>query len=483
MKRQTIKKAFLAAALSVIMMMQAGYCEAMAAEAANEEPVASESILTGDETNDDESDIMLISENEIEDAVNDETVNDEENADKENTDDETTADNASNIDSIRAIGINKETVKVTWSASEDATNYEVYYKAASASEYVLAHSLDAIDNQEEYSAEIKLAYRKAYNIRIIPINKTREEIIEGEAKEITYDNSVVVSLDHQKYTYKECVNDIRLLAQKYPEYVTYTKIGESVSGRALYDVTLGNPEAANSLLVVCCLHAREYITSAVVMKQLEYYLDNYTSSLGTSSATDGSLTPAEVFSNVNVHYVMMANPDGVTMSQNGKTRWKANARGVNLNNNWSYGWKRASSGSAKYGTSKGKSAFSEPETKAIKALTISLNNSASHFGVINYHAMGRIIYGRVDASKVSTYTRTKTLQFFSTARTITGYAPAYDSGSSKGNGNYREYLMYSLDIPSITLELGKTIAPCKQYEYNTEYNKNKTVVLEIANKL
>ena len=54
----------------------------------------------------------------------------------------------------------------------------------------------------------------------------------------------------------------------------------SVQGRAIYDFAIGNPDAEESLLVVSTLHAREYICSAVLMKELEYYLENYNGTIG-----------------------------------------------------------------------------------------------------------------------------------------------------------------------------------------------------------
>lgn len=175
-----IKKAFIAMVMAVIMLMQIGVYQADAAEFSDEE-IAAEDGIYGDETEASESDIMLINIDGTDKAVDDEAFD----------------ATIGKIEELIATGLNKNTIRVTWIAADDATNYKVYYKAAPANEYVLIQALDAIEQQEEYSAEITLTHRKNYNIKVIPINKTREEIIEGEAKEITYDNSAIVSPDHQ----------------------------------------------------------------------------------------------------------------------------------------------------------------------------------------------------------------------------------------------------------------------------------------------
>ena len=190
-------------------------------------------------------------------------------------------------------------------------------------------------------------------------------------------------MDHQKYTYKEMCGDIQSLCKKYSEYVSYETIGYSEEGREIYDVILENKEADKTILVISTIHAREYIATVVCMKQLEYYLLNY------NKTVDGTKL-SEVFAKCNVHYVMMANPDGVNISQTKKALWKGNANGVNLNYNFPYAFKKA--GSRKNGSFTGTKAASESETQAIVSLTKKLNKTQT-LAVVNYHAMGQIVSG------------------------------------------------------------------------------------------
>ena len=72
---------------------------------------------------------------------------------------------------------------------------------------------------------------------------------------------------------------------------------------------------------------------------------------------------------------------------------------------------------------------------------------------------------------------------YNIAKKETGYQKAYDGGGSSWGGQYREYVMYMLNVPSITIEIGSSAAPCPLWQYETEFQKNKHVVLKIAKSL
>lgn len=59
-----------------------------------------------------------------------------------------------------------------------------------------------------------------------------------------------------------------------------------------------------------------------------------------------------------------------------------------------------------------------------------------------------------------------------------------DGGSGKSwGGQYREYVMDLLNKPSITIEIGSSVAPCPYWQYEIEFQKNRYVVVRIANAL
>nr|MCR4955368.1 hypothetical protein [Lachnospiraceae bacterium] len=290
----------------------------------------------------------------------------------------------------------------------------------------------------------------------------------GEAAYVTFDHRKIVSITGKKYSYTAMKNDIEDLEKAYSDYCHVNVFGTSTKGRNLYDVVIGNPNAEKSVLVVSTLHAREYVCSALMMRQIEYYLKNY-------NGTINGMVPSEVLNDVQIHYVVMANPDGVVISQNSYKRWKANARGVDLNRNFPYKFRvRGKKGAEGFSGSK---AASEKETKAIIKLCKNLKSTTSLKSVINYHAMGQIIFG--DYSGSNSKVKKETTSLYHLARKLTGYKSAA-SYNSTGYGNFREYVMYGMKIPSITIEVGRTTCPCNFSEYGSIFTKNKNLLLSVA---
>lgn len=365
------------------------------------------------------------------------------------------------IEDIATTAQSKTKVKVSWKKSEIAQEYIVYRKKEGGS-YKKLKTVQKCDISD------KVSFESTYKYKIVPVYMMEEGTIRGKAATVNYQNSTFVSIHHQKYTYKEMKNDIKQLKAKYSDYVQVSVIGTTKKGRKIYDFAIGNPNAQKKLLVVSTLHAREYVATVVCMSQAEYYLLNYNKKI------DGK-RPSDIFENCQVHYVMMANPDGVTLSQKSKPRWKANASGVDLNRNFPYKFKvQGKRGSSGY---TGKKAGSEAETQAIIKLTKKLKKQGL-CGVVNYHAMGSIVFGDYSGDKEIKKTISK---MYWVARNTTGYRDKGKYSSGRGsNGNYRGYVMYNLKIPSITIEVGHTLCPIASSYYPAICKKNRYVILREA---
>lgn len=366
----------------------------------------------------------------------------------------------SKISGLRTTSQTQTKVKIEWNACENAAAYTIYRKQGSGAYHELATA------EKPSYTDKKIKEGKNYHYKIVAYNTLNQE---GEAATIAFSNAAIVKIASQKYTYAQMKQQMKMLKNKYSDYCEMTEIGSSVKGHSLYDFTIGSPDADSSVLVVGTMHAREYICATVLMQEIEYYLSNYNCRIG-------GMKPADVLENTQIHYVVMANPDGVEISQKSYARWKSNARGVDLNRNFPI--KKFVSGGTKGAEGySGKKALSEPESRAIAALTVKLKTKQKLQGVINYHAMGRIIYGSCSSKKIAKDTKT----MYQIAKRETNYIAAPESSKTKSpGGQYREYVMYLLGIPSITIEVGKTWAPCSYYEYKTEFLKNKNVVLKIA---
>ena len=351
--------------------------------------------------------------------------------------------------------------------------------------------------KEAKNAEKYLIYRQMNNKAFRYVGTTKncrfddKGIKENRKLSRWFSTKTIVNTKHQRYSYSEMSRDIHQLKAAYGDRVHYQVIGKSVDGRNLYDVIIGNPNAKKTLLVVSNLHAREYMTVQLCMAQIEYYLKNYYRSISGT-------VPVNVFEKIAVHFVPMANPDGVTISQYGiraihkaslrKTLrkmpganrhrlWKANARGVDLNRNYpvSYRARYQKRGSEGY---TGTHAASEPETKAILSLLRKIRKTSKLKGVVNYHAMGSIAFG--GCSKRGNV-RKGTAAMYRRAVALTRYGSSAGYNAGKPSiGNFREYVVYKKKIPSITLEIGVRGCPLPSSQFPSAWRRNYRLVLEEA---
>lgn len=379
---------------------------------------------------------------------------------------------------------NQKTAKLTWKSVPRAVSYLIYQKSGKGSFKLIRQTKKC-----EYINR-NLSSGHTYQFQIQAVYREGKQKFISKAVKRTYDNQKIVSSNHQKYSYTEMADDIVRLSRKYPGVVRYQVFGKSEDGRNLYEVMVGNRNASRSILVVSTLHAREYMASLLCMNQIEYYARNYREDLGSDKVNG-------ILSKVCIHYIPMANPDGVTISQQGisgihskklhkklkkiskginTTRWKANARGVDLNDNFPYQFQvKGEAGSQGYsGIRAANSKEAAAIVRRIKALK-SYNLKA----VVNYHAMGSVIYGSSNGARtVSAAAATE--RMYQTAREITGYASAGGGGNSGSGGGLREYVMCDLGLPSITLEIGRHPCPGTISEFPRIWRENANLALQEA---
>lgn len=384
---------------------------------------------------------------------------------------------------INIVYQNNRVAKLSWKKVPRADYYLLYQKRGKGSAKLVKQTRKC-----EYTVRT-LSSGNTYQFQVQAVYRQGKQKFIGKAAKRSYDNHQIVATNHQKYTYTEMASDIARLSAKYPNIVHYSVIGKSEDGRNIYDVTLGNRRASRSVLVVSTLHAREYMASLVCMSQIEYYARCYQEEI------DGKRV-SSVFSRTCIHYIPMANPDGVAISQYGisqirnkklrkklkklskdtnTTVWKANAKGVDLNNNFPYQFQvRGTPGSQGYSGAK---AVSSRETSAI-VKRIKALKSTNLKAVINYHAMGSIIYGD-STSTASGSVIAGTARMYRTAQEITGYTSA-GRGTSSSSGSLREYIMYDLHLPSITVEVGRHPCPGPISEFPRIWRENANLVLREA---
>lgn len=183
----------------------------------------------------------------------------------------------------------------------------------------------------------------------------------------------------QNYDYSIMMNDIRRLQNVYP-FLQAPSIGNSVLGREIPELLIGT--GSKRVHYNGSFHANEWITTPIIMT----FLNDYLLSLTNGNAIRGRLT-FPFYQQTTLSVVPMVNPDGVNLVLNGPpaepwrsrvigwnngsldfSGWKANIRGVDLNDQFPAKWEleRARNpktpGPRDYG---GESPLSEPEAIAM----------------------------------------------------------------------------------------------------------------------
>ncbi len=307
----------------------------------------------------------------------------------------------------------------------------------------------------------------------------------------------------EMYTYSRLQSDIELLKRRYSG-VSSDSIGSTEDGRQLYRIVIGNPNAQKRLLVVGAMHAREYITTPLLMRQLKDLLDR----------REGGDTSLE---SICVQFVPMLDPDGVAISQYALdglntadakkkiqaiinswadwglledqnkydwylNKWKNNVNGVDLNRNFpTAGWEplkdlRDKPASDLY---KGPAAASERETQAIMKLV-----RQEHFSeVLNYHSQGQIIYWSNSHASEEVQARNQVMA--SIAGEVTGYPLVAGLGESTSalGCSFKDWLDVQMKIPNITLEVGLGTAPVPETQIETIWARNQRLLPELMKEL
>ncbi len=234
---------------------------------------------------------------------------------------------------------------------------------------------------------------------------------------------------------------------------SYT-IGRSIEGRAIELYKIG--EGRRRVAFFGTHHALESVTCNILYSII-YILSN-----GLGIALGGIDLPI-LRRLVTFYIVPCVNVDGVelhlhgpscrymqsrqlTMSDGDFSHWQANARGVDLNHNYDYGFMEYKRIEQEKGIAPGPTLYSgeypesEPETRAVAAFLRALMPDA----VISLHTQGEEIYHSSDVKGTA-------LAAFLCRHT--GYVVSKPVGTAS-YGGLCDYTA-TLEIPSITLEIGR----------------------------
>ena len=255
-------------------------------------------------------------------------------------------------------------------------------------------------------------------------------------------------LSRWPYDYDALLQDVTALQAL---GVECESIGRSLDGRELLALTFGTGD--RHILIQADIHGREGMTGRLVVDLLMQLAQDHPGGI----------------EGVTFHVIPMSNPDGVTIAVHGPdglsdpslaamvqqllaaegesfSRWKANARGVDLNRNFPTGWERLTGrtpGSSRY---RGEQPLSEPESAALAEYFRSRRFAAT----VSYHSYGSLIYWQGAEGGLSA--RAESL-----ARAIgdaTGYPLVRNELSTVERGGFKDWALMNCAVPSVTEEIG-----------------------------
>lgn len=281
----------------------------------------------------------------------------------------------------------------------------------------------------------------------------------------------IVSDKNTCYDYQDMTKDLQKIHDKYPTKTSVSSLGTTADKRNIWCIRIGKAGAPRKLVIDAAIHAREWKNTQIIMRQTEEILRDYREH-------------KKRFQKTCIYIIPMDNPDGVSISQYGfeairnkKLRklckkighakiWKANARGVDLNDNFPVGTrKKWMKKKPDYMAYPGKKASSERETKALIRFIQEIKPKA----VLNLHSTGSIIYWDFDVDETM---HDKLYEFASKVSSFNEYRMMPSGGGTEPAGGFADWLNYKEEIVSITIETGTVACPLPHSQYKSVYKKN-----------
>jgi g-D-glutamyl-meso-diaminopimelate peptidase len=284
----------------------------------------------------------------------------------------------------------------------------------------------------------------------------------------------------QNYDYGLMMTDLRRLQSVYP-FLRVPSIGDSVLGKDIPEVLIGN--GGKRVHYNGSFHANEWITTPIIMT----FLNDYLLSLTNQNSIRG-LSAYPLYQQTTLSIVPMVNPDGVDLVlhgaptsepwrsrvigyNNGSTNfsgWKANIRGVDLNDQFPARWElEKARNPTKPGPRDyvGERPLTEPEAIAMAELT----RRRDFARVLAFHTQGEVIYWGFENLEppeseviVNEFSR------------VSGYTPVKTIESYAG---YKDWFIQDWRRPGYTIECGRGINPLPLSQFDEIYQETLGIFL------
>lgn len=285
----------------------------------------------------------------------------------------------------------------------------------------------------------------------------------------------------REYDYQAMMNDLQELHEIYP-FFQLAPMGKSVMGKNIPEVLLGR--GSKRVHLDGSFHANEWITTPVIMK----FLNDYLLSLTNMSSIRG-LSTLPLYSQAMLSIVPMVNPDGVNLVLHGPPKeepyhsqvlkinngshdfkdWKANIRGVDLNNqfpaNWQIEKERKIPKAPAPRDYPGDAPLTEPEVIAIANLT----RQRDYARVLAFHTQGEVIYWGYEG-----FEPPESQVIVNEFARVSGYDPQRYVDSHAG---YKDWFIQDWHRPGFTVELGQGVNPLPISQFDEIYEETLGIFL------
>ncbi|MCM3747103.1 M14 family metallocarboxypeptidase [Paenibacillus pasadenensis] len=278
-----------------------------------------------------------------------------------------------------------------------------------------------------------------------------------------------------RYGPAELAADLAALQLRYP-FLHRQPAGTSVMGKRLESLRIGSGAAYVHLNA--SVHGCEWITSLLLMMYTEELLERQAA--GSSGMEE-----------LTIWLMPMVNPDGVELSLKGAppehpyrrqllewnggsedfSAWKANIRGVDLNDQFPANWEEERSRRGTDGPGPrdypGESPLSEPESRAV----VLLSERESFDMVAALHTQGEEIYWNYRGLEPP-----ESRAIVERLGAVSGYAPIALTDSDAG---YKDWFIQKFRRPGFTIEAGRGVNPLPLEQWEDMYVKLRSLLDEL----
>ena len=260
------------------------------------------------------------------------------------------------------------------------------------------------------------------------------------------------------HNYSETLSEINAIGASQPDLASVFSIGKSVQGKDIIALRLNSdakgaePSSKPGIVFLATHHAREHLSTETALKLARWLAENR-----GKPEVRGLLATRDIF------IIPLVNPDGVEFDiETGRYRWqRKNLRkntdgsvGVDLNRNYGYKWGGGgASTSPGDDTYRGPSAFSEPESRAVRDFVEAHPNLKI---LLSYHTFSELIlypWGHTN-DPISDGRALRAYQAMAQKMAeMTGYTPEQSSDLYIASGDTTDWSWGAKKIFSFTFEL------------------------------